>query len=108
MGILIIAAYRPKKGREEDFDKTLNKHIPTLRAHDLLTDRPEIRMRTEDGVLLELFEWRSAEAIREAHINHKVQRLWQSLDQVCDYVPLADLPEAADRFAHFTPLGSST
>lgn len=107
MGIVIIAAYRPKDGAEAEFEKTLAEHIPTLRQQNLLTDRPEVRMRTEDGVFLELFEWRSQDAIREAHVSQVVQRIWENLDAVCDYVPLADLPESSDRFAHFTPLQSN-
>lgn len=107
MGIVIIAAYRPKDGAEAEFEKTLAEHIPTLRQQNLLTDRPEVRMRTEDGVFLELFEWRSQDAIREAHVSEVVQRIWENLDAVCDYVPLADLPESSDRFAHFTALQSN-
>jgi hypothetical protein len=33
-----------------------------------------------------------------------LQALWARYAEVCDYLPLADLAEAKDLFAHFQPL----
>ena len=61
-------------------------------------------MQAADGTVVEVFEWASADAIESAHSNEAVQALWRRYAEVCDYVPIADLPEAARLFSEFTPL----
>lgn len=61
-------------------------------------------MRAGDGTVVEGFEWVSDEAMKMAHENTAVQKMWQAYAQVCDYVPLSTLKEAGDLFATFTPL----
>ena len=51
--------------------------------------------------MVEVFEWKSAEAIAAAHANPAVQALWGEFGAVCDYVPLTSLPEAHQMFAEF-------
>jgi hypothetical protein len=58
-------------------------------------------MRASNGTLIEVFEWRSADAIRQAHENPAVQALWAEFDAACEYTPLGQLPEAAQLFAEF-------
>ena len=58
-------------------------------------------MHAADGTVLEVFEWRSAEAIAQAHKSPAVQALWGEFASVCDYVPLASLAEAQQMFAEF-------
>jgi hypothetical protein len=48
--------------------------------------------------------WVSAEAIQQAHGDPAVLKLWEQYSVVCDYVPLTDVPEAANRFSEFAPL----
>jgi hypothetical protein len=50
---------------------------------------------------VEVFEWRSAEAIARAHDTPAVQALWAEFGQACDYKPLASLPECHHLFAEF-------
>lgn len=50
---------------------------------------------------MEVFEWRSAEAIPQAHTNPAVQRLWAEFGAACDYTPLARLKECEQMFAEF-------
>ena len=66
-----------------------------------MTDRPASVMRAADGTILEVFEWRSAEAIQQAHGNPAVQALWAEFGAACDYTPLANLAEAQQMFAEF-------
>jgi hypothetical protein len=56
-------------------------------------------MQAADGTIVEVFEWRSAEAIQAAHANPAVQALWGEFGQACDYVPLSSLAEAHQMFA---------
>ena len=103
MGDVVIVAYRPKPGREADLDALTREHIPYLRALDLVTGREPVLLRAGDGVVVEVFEWRDG-AVETAHSHPRVQALWARYAEVCDYVPLQALPEAAQLFATFKPL----
>jgi hypothetical protein len=58
-------------------------------------------MQASDGTLLEVFEWQSAEAIQAAHEHAEIHRMWAEFAQVCDYVPVGDVDEAASLFSEF-------
>jgi hypothetical protein len=58
-------------------------------------------MRSSDGTILEVFEWRSSDAIKDAHSNPAVQALWGQFAEACDYTPLASLTESQQMFAEF-------
>ena len=61
-------------------------------------------MRPENGSIVEVFEWKSSEAINQAHENVAVQALWAEFSEVCDYTPLAQLKETYAMFAEFDAL----
>ena len=97
----VIVAYRPKPDREEALLAAVRKHVAVLRAEQLVTERAPYVMRAGDGTILEVFEWRSADAIAQAHGNPAVQALWAEFGAVCDYTPLATLAETSQLFAEF-------
>ena len=101
MGRFVIVAYKPKDGRAAELDAVVAKHLRVLREQDLITDRDGYTMRAEDGTVIEVFEWRSKEAIEEAHGNAAVGALWAEFGAVCDYVPLSSLAETDRMFAEF-------
>ena len=105
MGRIVIACYRPKAGQVEALRALMNDHVATLRSLGLATDRPPIVMEAKDGTMVEVFEWVSPEAIEAAHGNPTVLKMWEAYGQVCDFVPLAQVPEASQMFAEFTPRG---
>ena len=100
MGDIVIVAYRPKAGHDDELLDLVKDHVPFLRRLGLATDRPASAMRGKDGVIVEVFEWKTG-AIASAHENPDVQALWGRYAAVCDYVPLHELPEAKDMFAQF-------
>lgn len=104
MGRIVIVAYRPKPGQEERLLELVREHVPALSQEGLVTDRSPTIMRSVDGTVVELFEWKSGEAVDQAHTNPAVQALWARFEQVCDFVPLNDLAEARQLFAEFMPL----
>jgi quinol monooxygenase YgiN len=106
MGRFVIVAYRPKPGQADALRAAVEKHVRVLREERLASDVPAVVMRAADGTIIEVFEWRSAEAIRKAHENAAVQALWAEFATACDYVPLASLPEAQQLFAEFDPADS--
>jgi hypothetical protein len=101
MGRFVIVAYTPKPGMDVQLLAAVRKHLLVLRAEGLISDRPGYVMRAGDGSIVEVFEWRSAEAIDRAHANAAVQALWEEFGAACDYTPLARLKESGQMFAEF-------
>ena len=105
-GIVVIVAYRPKPGRENELLEIVRNRVPTLRKEGLVTDRVPVMMRTKDGTIIEVSEWKSQEAIEEAHKNPRVLAMWDKFFAVCDCVPLKTVPEAETMFAGFEPIAA--
>ena len=103
-GVIAVVAYRSKPGKEQELLDLVRSRLPTLRKEGLVTDRVPTIMRSRDGTIVEVSEWKSREAIDAAHKNPKVLAMWQKFFAVCDCVPLNTLPEAGDMFAGFTPI----
>jgi quinol monooxygenase YgiN len=103
-GIIVIVAYRPKPGREAELLEIVRSRVPTLRKEDLVTDRVPVIMRAKDGTIIEVSEWKSHEAIEEAHQNPRVLAMWDRFFAVCDCMPLNTVPESATMFAGFEPI----
>ena len=104
MGRIVIVAYRPKPGKVEALHALAKEHVDILRREGLVTDRVPIVMVAENGTIVEVFEWVSKAAIDSAHGNAAVLALWNRYAEVCDYIPVADVPEAGHLFSEFTPL----
>jgi len=104
MGRTVIAVYKPKPGKEEMLDTLVEGHVDILRKEGLATDHPVTVMRSEDGTILEVFEWCSAKSVEEAHVNPVVQALWGEFGEACDFMPLASVPECAGLFPDFETL----
>lgn len=104
MGRIVIVAYRPKPGRADALETLVLQHHEQLRAEGLVTDRPPVRARSEEGTVVEVFEWASAEAMQAAHENPAVQKMWTEFAEICEYIPIAQVPEAAKLFSELTPL----
>jgi hypothetical protein len=107
MGTMTIVAYRPKAGREAELESLVREHAPYLRNLGLVTNRPATAMRGRDGTVVEVFEWVEG-GTTAAHANPKVRALWERFGRACDYVPLRELPEAAEMFAGFSPIDLET
>jgi hypothetical protein len=108
MGRIVIACYRPKPGREAALGALARSHVATLRSVGLVTERTPILMQAADGTIVEVFEWASADAIKTAHGHPVVLKMWDQYAAVCDYVPIAQVPEAAQMFAEFSPFESGS
>jgi len=104
MGRVVIACYRPKPGKLAALRELMKTHVATLRSVDLVTSRVPITMEAADGTVIEVFEWRSADAIEAAHGHPTVLGMWKQFGEVCDYIPVGQVPEGAQLFSDFTPL----
>ena len=61
-------------------------------------------MEAEDGTIVEVFEWKSKQAIEAAHTDPRVLEMWNKYAAVCDFVPVSSISEATQLFSEFTPL----
>lgn len=104
MGRVVIACYRPKPGQQDGLREAVRTHVSTLRSLGLVTNRQPIAMEAQDGTIVEVFEWASADAIRAAHEHPAVHRMWEAFERVCEYVPVAQVPEAGGLFPEFAPV----
>jgi quinol monooxygenase YgiN len=103
-GVVVIVAYRPKPGKESDLVALVRNRMPTLRKENLVTDRAPTIMRSRDGTIIEVSEWKSQEAIDAAHKNPNVLAMWNNFFAICDCIPLNTLAEAKEMFAGFEPV----
>jgi quinol monooxygenase YgiN len=103
-GVIVIVAYRPKPGKDHELLELVRGRVPTLRKEGLVTDRAPTIMRSRDGTIVEVSEWKSKEAIDAAHKNPNVLAMWEKFFAICECVPLKTLAEAADMFAGFEPI----
>jgi quinol monooxygenase YgiN len=104
MGVIVIVAYKPKSGQEAALDALMAEHVPILRSAGLATARAPIIAKSKDGTVVEVFEWTSEKAIELAHADETVRALWERFEAACDYLPIANVPEAASLFSRFAPL----
>ena len=106
-GVVVIVAYRPKPGKENELVDLVRSRVPTLRKEGLVSDRVPTIMRSRDGTIIEVSEWKSREAIEAAHKNPTVLAMWNKFFALCDCVPLNTLAEASEMFAGFEPIKES-
>jgi hypothetical protein len=102
---IVTAVYRAKAGKDAELAALIERHVPVLRAEGLATERDVVVMRSpKDGTFIEVFEWASKDAASSAHENAAVGEIWGAMADVAEFLTLADLPEATDRFPHFTAI----
>lgn len=106
MGVVAIACYRPKEGKDAALMALMKTHLPILREQGLVEDVPSICGRAKDGTVVEVFVWKSQDAIDAAHANDAVLAMWNDYNEVCDYVTIGELAEAKELFTplEFVPL----
>lgn len=104
MGKFVIVAYRPRPGKEQELLQLTREHLPILRSQGLATDRPSYVMKAADGTIIEVFEWKSAEAIAAAHQNPVWQAMCARYSAACEYISLESLSESKNMFAEFDPV----
>lgn len=104
MGRIVIACYKPRQGKEKDLEILSRSHISRLKTEGLVTERQPILMKSEDGSIIEVFEWKSKKAIEEAHTNPEVQKIWAEYAEICDFAKPTDIQEFSMLFSEFEPL----
>jgi hypothetical protein len=101
----VIAAYRPKPGKELELRKLVRQHRRALDEAHLVTKRPTLLLRARsDGTVLEIFEWVSAKAADEALQHPAIRAMWSKFALIADFVPLSTIAEAGKAFSQFEGL----
>ena len=101
---IVIVVYRPLPGKELGLERVVRKHLDVLIGQGLVTDRKPIAMKAKDGSVVEVFEWKSAQSIEDAHSNIAVQELWAEFGTVCNYEKPVNVAEFHTVFSEFEPL----
>jgi quinol monooxygenase YgiN len=99
--VIVIVAYRPKPGKENELVDLVRSGVPSLCNEGLVTNRAPVIMRAGDGRIIEVSEWKSEEEIDAAHKSPNVLAMWNKFIAICDCVPLNTLAEAKEMFAGF-------
>lgn len=101
---IVIAAYKPIPGREEELEMLIRSHWQLLNEQNLVSDRKPIIVKAKDGTIIEVFGWKSKEAIDMAHKNPVVLKMWEDYARCCEYIPAGKIPELMELFSDFKPL----
>ncbi len=98
---VVIAMYRPKAGKLAELEALVQKHFGVLTEYGLTTGKAPFIGRSEDGTIIEVFEWISRSAAESAHDHPAVAKIWEAMAMVCEFGRLEQMPEAKNRFPHF-------
>lgn len=101
MGVMTIATYRPKPGKAAEVLALTRAHLPLLTAEGLAEPGRRLCGRAKDGTIVEIFVWKSPDAIEAAHKNAAIGGLWAKFGEIADFIMAKDLPETAEMFAEF-------
>ena len=85
----VVAIYRVKAARMNDFLGLLRQHHPTLRKLGLATSEPPVIYRGEEDrgggpIVFEIFTWSDGEAAETAHHTPEVARIWEAMDSMVE------------------------
>ncbi|NRA66018.1 MAG: hypothetical protein HRU19_16135 [Pseudobacteriovorax sp.] len=100
---IVIAMYKPHEGKDHALLKLVKEHLPTLQKLELATKRKATLCKSEDGTLLEIFEWVDEESSSQAHQHPVVAKIWEQMGQICDFQTLDKLAERGKPFPNFIP-----
>jgi len=101
---IVIVAYKALPGKERELHELMKTHVEILKKENLVTDREPILMQATDGTFVEVFGWKSKEAIENAHANPAVQKMWEEYAKVCEYIPIGEVIESKDLFSEFAAI----
>jgi quinol monooxygenase YgiN len=104
MAVMVIATFKPKPGKQDALRANVREHHGYLKNLDLVTDRPAYAMESADGTIIEVFEWKSQDAINKAHTMPEVHALWARFEDCCEYLSPNQVPECSQMFPGFKPL----
>ena len=106
MSEIVMAAYKPKAGKENELESLIKKHGPTLLELGLITSRPALTIKSKDGTYIEIMEWVDIEASEKAHEHPAVAKIWEAMEVISQFRKISDLEEAQTKFSHYEVVNS--
>ncbi|HVN02124.1 MAG TPA: hypothetical protein VMT68_18130 [Caulobacteraceae bacterium] len=103
---IVFALYKPHLGSEAALYNLVATHSAVLRKYELVTGRAPIICRSANGTIVEVFEWVDEAAHKRAHEHPEIATLWERMEGLGEMPALGTLPECAESFPHFEPLGA--
>lgn len=104
MGVIVLAAYQAKPGKEKILEQLLSLHGNILRNLGFITEHRPYVMKAQNHMYLEVFEWMSEAAIKAAHNDPEVKTIWEKMAEVAEMVAPSTIQELQIPFGHFSPL----
>ncbi len=101
---IVFALYKPHAGKDAEMLTLVKRHYPALRKCELVTDRTPIVSRSENGTIVEVFEWVDEHSHKLAHEHPEIAAIWERMAVIGDMPKLGSLPECAHTFPHFEPV----
>jgi hypothetical protein len=84
----VICIYRVRPGREDEFQRLLARHWPTLRELGLASDAAPRHFRGAEQsgrpLFVEIFEWADAGVAGTAHEHPQVMAIWEPMDALTE------------------------
>lgn len=99
--IMSFATYKPKEGKAQELLDIVKRHSAALRELELISNRDTYIAKSEDGTLIEVFEWKDINAVNAAHQHPAIIDLWEKMTLIADFVPMNTLKEGAKPFPGF-------
>ncbi|HYF49452.1 MAG TPA: hypothetical protein VEJ63_08605 [Planctomycetota bacterium] len=82
-----MVIYRVKRGAEKKFEQLLKIHWPTLNKLKLVSGEPSLLFRGERykrTFYVEIFSWKSVEAVSHAHHLPEVMKIWEPMSALVE------------------------
>jgi Mg2+/citrate symporter len=102
--IMAFATYKPHEGKENELMTIVKAHLPMLRRLGLASAKEGYLAQAMDGTIIEVFEWASPDAVKQAHTHPEVSKVWDEMTAVADFNPMNELQEAERPFPGFAVL----
>jgi hypothetical protein len=99
--ILAFATYKPKEGKNNELLDLVKQHQGVLRQYEFITPKAGFVAKSQDGTIIEVFEWTGMPAVDAAHQHPAVQNIWEKMTPIADFIPMKNLPEAGRPFPGF-------
>jgi hypothetical protein len=100
-GPVVIAIYKPDAGKEAEFMDLVRQHPGILKAEGLAGTRTPLVLQTDDGTVLEIFDWIDEDAAGKAHLSEAVQSLWAAMGEIGSFPAGKDVAAFQGTFPHF-------
>ena len=101
MSRIAIIVLKPNKGCYDRLKTFLKKSISTLQQLGIATHREQIVVESEDGTLIQIFEWASESSQGSAAEHAEVRDLWMEAERLSEFLKPCEVKEFNEKFPSF-------